>query len=353
MQFLRRLHGFLLNLYPKAYRAEYGEELQAVFTLSLEDASEQGWWSVAAFMIRELTAFPQAVILAHLRERRRVSMLKRFNSFFDFAHGSPVEFLAALFPFFLLGGVLPLINLLGASEIIPVPSPLLDGLGIILIGLFLLIFAAGSIAGLPRWVLPYLGTLLALFSVYVFSGWLEDWFYIPYTRLYNTAWFFGQAAYAGSLWVGLSVVAFLLAAMIRFIPALHKFQHDWTLPGFILYGAAPFALLFTFDDYVHEELWELLSFAILGIGMWLYLRSDDPRTRFRVLFGSMTAALFLAAVAKALILSSPAWPWPRDSSSWSRGLMSTVIMWMWIALSFLLSAALSQRQDGRSASPSR
>ena len=324
-----------------------------MFDLSLKDAGERGLWAVTDVMIRELTAFPQAVILEHLRERRKANMLKRFNSSFDFTHGSIIEFLAAIFPAFLVGGILPLINLLGASGRMTVPSPLLEGVGVVLVGLFLLLAAAGLMAGAPRWVLPYLGALLALVSVFVFSGWLEDWVYIPYTSLYNTAWFFGQTAYAGSLWVGLSVFALLLVVMIRFIPALHKFRHDWTLPSFILYGAAPFALIFTFDDYVREELWELLSFAILGIGMWLYLRTDDPHKRYWALFSCMTSALFIAAVAKALIFSSPAWPWHRDSFSWPNELMSTVIMWMWIALSFLLSAALSRRQDGNSASLSR
>jgi hypothetical protein len=262
------------------------------------------------------------------KERRMLS----FKSRFDFAYGSWREFITALFPFILLGAVLPIMNFLGRLKVITNPGLLSNFLAVCLLGLFAILFLLGLGKGLPRWFLPYLGFAFSIFSVYGFSGWLERTVSIPYSRLYDSSWILGQVAYQGSLWIGLFVVALLIVALIGIVPAFHRFRKDWTLPGFLLYGAAPFALVATFDDYVNEETWELLAFLILAGGMWLYLHIPDHRKRYLALFGGLTGSLFLAAVAKAILFSSPDWPWPTGSFSWQNELMSTVIMWFWIAL---------------------
>ena len=46
IQILTRLYALLLNLYPRAYRVEYGEERQAVYTLAVDEAAQQGGFSV-------------------------------------------------------------------------------------------------------------------------------------------------------------------------------------------------------------------------------------------------------------------------------------------------------------------
>lgn len=43
---LHRFYGLLLKLFPQKYRQEYGEELQAVFGLSLDDAVAMGGFEV-------------------------------------------------------------------------------------------------------------------------------------------------------------------------------------------------------------------------------------------------------------------------------------------------------------------
>jgi hypothetical protein len=42
LQFYRWLYSLLLRYYPRTYQEEYGEELQTVFDLSIEEAAAKG-----------------------------------------------------------------------------------------------------------------------------------------------------------------------------------------------------------------------------------------------------------------------------------------------------------------------
>src|SRR5512139_2178740 len=65
---LREFYRHLLYLYPASFRAEYGEEIQMVFELSLE--SERGL-SVWRLVLRELASAPHVLLSLHWRERER------------------------------------------------------------------------------------------------------------------------------------------------------------------------------------------------------------------------------------------------------------------------------------------
>ena len=340
LTFIHWFYGLLLSLFPKNYRHEYEDELQIVFELSIKDAIKTGWLEIVIVISREMVELPKAILYEHLREWRKVPMLKRFVSYFDFSHGSWKEFLIAMFPFFLIGGVWPMINILVGAGLLPEPGPVTGGILFILLGALALLLLIGLGTGLPRWSMPYLGIPLSLFSVYGFTQLLERWWIVHYQSLYNHSWFLGQVGFQGFLWVGLTVAALLLVVLVGFVPIFHRFRNDWTLMVFMLYGVAPFALIFTFDEYVNEELFEIAAFLILAVGGWRYLHSDDSRRRFLALITSLTVCLFIAAVAKAIIFSSPSWPYPRYSFSWQNEMMSTIIMWGWIVLSMLIPLAL-------------
>ena len=350
LQFLRRFYGLLLNLYPEKYRAEYGEELQVVFNLSLDDAMKTGKMEVTLVTLRELLSLPKAILYEHLRERRKAHMVKKFGTYLNFAYGSHREFISALYPFILIGFVHPLMNVLMRSSLLTPQSVLVNGIGIVIVASLGILLLIGFVTGLPRWSLPYVGFLFSLFSVYKFSEWLDRQMIIPFQFLYDRSWFVGQVAYQGSLWVGLIVVAFLLVVLVGFIPILRRFKKDWTLLVFLLYGATPFALLITFDDYVNEEPYVFIAFLILAAGVWFYLRANDSRRQFWALFGGLTVSLFFVAVAKAIIFSSPSWPYPRHSFSWQNEMMSTIIMWGWIALSMLVPLAIKLLLHSKSSS---
>lgn len=154
VQFLRKIYGLLLTLYPREYRGEFGDELQMVFNSSLDDAMKNEGLETIVFVMRELLSLPKAILYEHLRERRKQTMTGKFASRFDFAPGSLKETFAALAPF-LFGMVMVLFGYLGRYWTAPL------GVQIAFVILFWApifgLFLLGSAKGLPRWSLPYLG----------------------------------------------------------------------------------------------------------------------------------------------------------------------------------------------------
>lgn len=337
MQFIHDLFGLLLLFFPKNYREEYGEELQIVFHLSLSDALKTGGWEPAKVVLRELVSLPKAILVQHLRERRKAHMMRNFGTYFNFAHGSWREFLSALCPFLLFGMYSPLMDLLGEAGLIVAGSVVPDIMGVALLVVMAILFLVGIFSGLPRWFFPYIGFLLSIASLSAFSALMER-----YDRslldVVPRSWIGSEIVYQGLMWGGLTVLTILLVLLINFVPFLRRFKKDWTLLAFLLYGAIPFALMIAFDDYLHDGPSRLVAFLLLAAGVWFYLRTDDPRRQFWSLFGGMTLCLLFAAVAKAIIYQY-FWDGIREFTWWTE-MMSTVIMWGWLAVTMLIPLAL-------------
>jgi hypothetical protein len=340
---VRSFYSLFLNLFPRAYRDEYGEELQAVFNLSLDDAMKIGWVDVTGVVLRELIGLPKAILYEHLRERRKANMTGKFASRFDFAPGSPNETLAALAPFLLFGALPTLLGYFRVSSVMPLWLEIIFVIVFLLFGLSL--FVIGFAKGAPRWFMPYLGLPLPIISLAVFNGWLDEWDGFRMYGLYERSWFLGQFVFQGLLWVGLIGSIVLLVLAVRLIPKFHPFykrlRGDWTLLCFVLYGAIPFALVLTFDEYKHEEPYMFAAFLILAAGGWLYLRDDVPLKKFLYLYVGVALSMLIAAVGKAAILPIQDWPIYIDPASWKPEAMSTFIMWMWLALIMLIPLALN------------
>ncbi len=337
---MKNLYALLLGLFPKAYREEYGDELQAVFSLSLDDARKTGWMELAGVILRELMGLPKAILHEHLRERRKMKMMKTFGSRFDFAPGSRNETLAALAPFLLFGALPTLFSFISNSVIVPVWIQIAFALffWFSVLSLFMIGFAKSG----PRWFMPYLGLPLPILSLILFNALMDpEWRGFP--RLMQAPWVINQFVYQGLLWSILIPLTILLVALSALIPRLRPFYHrlrdDWTLLSFVLYGMAPFALVVSFDDYQNEEPYLILSFLILAFGGWLYLRSKDPANRFLVLFGGMALSMLVAAVGKAILYAGP---WPRlKYFTWQSEFISTIIEWAWLALIMLLPLVIN------------
>ena len=114
------------------------------------------------------------------------------NARFQFVHGSGREVFAALYPFILVGAILPLVNILAQSGILPVPNPVVNVVLFTLVCLMGLLLLSGLVLGLPRWSLPYLSLLLALLNLYLFLGGLERPIYNLYSDFFNPASLFGN-----------------------------------------------------------------------------------------------------------------------------------------------------------------
>jgi hypothetical protein len=340
MQFIHAVYGLLLSFFPKNYREEYGEELQIVFHLSLSDAFKTGGWEPANVVLQELISLPKAILVQHLRERRKAQMVKNFGSYFNFAHGSWREFLSALWPFLIFGLFSPLITLLSNLGLLEPGSTLADGIGIAFLAVLAILFLAGIFSGLPRWFFPYIGFLLSIACMYGFSTYMDKWHALPFQTLYSDFWFVDQIVFQGFLWGGLTLISILFVALTALLPFMRRLKTDWTLLSFLLYGAVPFPLMITFDDYPYDGgLSSFFAFLIFVAGIWFYLRTDDPRRQFWVLFGTMTVSLLFAAGAKAIIYQY-FWDGLRHFTWWTE-MMSTIIMWMWLALTMLIPLVLN------------
>jgi hypothetical protein len=334
MQFLRRIYGLLLNLFPKTYREEYSDELQAVFNLSLDDAHTIGGLELALIILREFFSLPGAILHEHLRERRKANTMKTFASHFDFAPGSRTEAFAALAPF-LFGMVMVFIGYLGRYWTVPmwVQIAFVVLFWSTTLGLFLL----GPAKGLPRWFLPYMGLPLPIAALLIFNAVLD-----PKWPGFDVPWLVGSFIMEGFLWgwMILIVVALLLVSawIPKFRPFYQRLKDDWTLLSFLLYGAAPLALFITFNEYKNVEPFYFLSLLMLVLGGWFYLRNEDPWKRFQALFIGLTLSMLIAATGKAIQFEES---WPQFVSlGWENEMIYTMVTWAWLALIMSLPLAL-------------
>ena len=336
MHLIQRFYGWLLHLFPSAYREEYGDELRSVFNLSVDEALERGIFEVAGVILRELSGLPQAIIHEHLRERRRLEMNKTFASRFDFVPGSRNEALVALAPF-LFGMVMVFLGYIGRYLTVSLWAQV--AFVILFWSTVLGLFLLGSAKGLPRWFMPYLGLPLPIASLLLFNILVEmrgAW----WNRLPGLL---SDFTLGGLLWMGLILPPLLLLVISSLVPRLRPFHQrlrdDWTLLSFLLYGAVPLALWITFDGYVNEEPFAILSLFMLALGGWFYLRSDEPLKRFASLQVGLALSLLTATVGKAVLFIG-SW-FQVFNSTWKDELVSTVMTWIWLALIMLLPLALN------------
>lgn len=334
---MKELYSLLLHLFPKSYRDEYGDELQAVFNLSLDDALQTGVQEAINVVFHELIGLPQAIVHEHLRERRRAKMKKAFDSYFDFANGSWTEFLTALFPFFLVGGVMPLLGYLGKARIV---SGMFGAVIVLpLLVLLIILLVVGAKKGLPRWSLPYLGFLLSMLSLYLFTIIFGTPIYLLFHNLRDQSILIIDILWDGIFWYGLLFAIFLLVVLSRASSTFQHFKNDWTLSCFVLYGGVPFAVWVTFDEYVGDEPYTLLVFLVLAIGAWRYLRSSNEWTRFGTLFIAMTLAMFIVAVGKVLLIPSQTWSITIDGGLARSEFRHTITMWVWFVVGMMIPLA--------------
>lgn len=339
MQFVQRLYGWLLLLFPSAYREEYGEELHEVFSLLVDDALALGGFEVMGVILRELRGLPYAAFHAHLRERRRQKMTGKPASRFDFEPGSRNETFAALAPF-LFGMLMVLFGFLARYWTVPLWAQIVF---VILFwstvfGLFLL----GSAKGLPRWFLPYLGLPLLFAAILLFNILVEMRMDVWWHRLSG---FLSGFNFGGFLWVGLILLVFLLLVISRLVPRFRPFyqrlRDDWTLLSFLLYGVLPLALWLTFDDYVNEEPFFALSLFMLALGGWFYLRNNEPLKRFVSLQIGLALSMITVAAGKVILYFSPYWLWSRHDYALRWEVEDTLITWFWLAIIMSLPLLLN------------
>ncbi|MFL7871167.1 MAG: hypothetical protein AB8I58_20225 [Anaerolineales bacterium] len=344
---MRGFYALLLYLYPRRYREEYGEELQAVFNSLFEGALKVGRLEVIKLVLHEFFSLPKAVLLEHLRERRKSRMAKKFASRLDFRRGSWTEAFAALSPFLLFGALPTLIGYFHLMDYAPSWMGVLSVIFFWSFGLGLLVI--GFVKRFPRWFMPFIGVPMPLLSLLLFNSLMEK---LQGVWWYSLPWLLADVLQQSLLWIGLIFLVILLLVATRFIPRSWTFyqqlRDDWTLLSFVVYGALPFVLFITLNDYKNVEPFMFLALLILAVGGWLYLRSAVPWNKILYLQGGVAFSMWTAAVGKAIFHES-SFPW-ASSSVWQTEFMDTIVTWLWLALIMLIPVAISLMPHSHNAS---
>ncbi|MGE5265014.1 MAG: hypothetical protein ACM3S0_16660 [Acidobacteriota bacterium] len=335
MKLLPRVYASLLYLYPRVFRDEFAEEMLKTFADMATEASQGGELRLLAFCWREFRDLPIAVVREHLRERG--NMKSRTGEVRGLPSVSSLGMFSAAAPF-LLFALIAVINMLhlGANA---VP----DWLAYVFLSIFLLPLLIGLFRGIPRWCLPSIGVIASLISYGLrlsFHPNMSNW------TTMSDPWIIRMTIQAGLSWVGLLVLTVSFLTITLVLPPLRsaytRIRQDWTLLSYCLYGAMFMALVFTFEDYppAGRGIYEIASALILAAGGWIYLRSGATRTRAFALFAAVTIAMAVATVGKALLISSPDWPFPHGDNDWQGEAIGTVVDGAWMLLVVFLPPLL-------------
>lgn len=308
MRTLARIFGWLytqsLKLYPSDFRAEFGEEMTAVFTEALSDIQQQGWPSLLIWSGREfmslLTTLMREQWLSLRREEAVTNQILPVNHADDASDArveTPLEIIAGIFPFLLFGLMFTLQGLdyhtssswmrHGIVGYLIVHAILIVGLGI------------GWALRFPRWSYAYLGVVLMT------SNWLAG---VATAGLHLFGYTFGREQWGGRGWVpllALTAVMLLITRSLRPLTQLFQgIQYDWTRLSFAFYAALTWLLLgITYDGktWYNQTLYLPLNLSLLTLtvagGAFFYMR--NRRLWSRVL--ALQAALILYVPISALV----------------------------------------------------
>jgi hypothetical protein len=346
-QLLRDCFHLLLFLYPQEYREEYGEELQTVFDLSMEDAIKLGKFAAVKVFLLEVIHLPGAIFLEHLRKRRKNRMARKIDRLLDFSPGSRNETLVALAPF-LVSAALPILFGMLSSQLDTLIWQRSGRiLAVAVYALIPLLFILGLLKGIPRWSLPYLGLCLPVLAWIIsninMSNALADYrrammIYRLLSRIPYSWSFLREFINEGVMWgwiliIPLTVLLILFSMLIPGLrPFYRKLRNDWTLLCFMLLGAAPFMAFVNFEGYKNYEAFIVLMFLSLAVAGWLYLHNDNPWAKFLILIGGMTIAMLVAALGQTMLFETSRYQ--EDMS------LSTIKAWIWLLMAMLLTLGI-------------
>jgi hypothetical protein len=290
---LIHVYRALLCLYPRRFKAEFGDEMEGVFADLLSETIALPRRELVKLLWTEWSHLPGEALRQHLtgRSERAAEPAAHPDGWEGPATRS--EMLVTLGVF-----ILPAITIWIKSG----PS-VTNGwfAGAVVILLFL-----GVQRGFPRWSLPYFGLALSAASFLFIFQWVADLLapsvinHLVAAPHNESTHLLLQGFWAGLMWFSLFLLVFIvlgaLALFRRFRSLIWRIQQDWTLVSYILYAGAMFMLALTFNQYRYERPYAVASTFCLVTGAWLYLRSSQRWKRTLSLLAGITLAMWTAAV---------------------------------------------------------
>ena len=338
---LIHLYRSLLSLYPRNFKAEFGDEMEEVFTDLLNETINLPRRALLSMLWTELAHIPGEALRQHVIRRAKQSVKSEVSPDGWEGPATPAEMLVALTVF-----VLPVIAIWLKSG-----QNLTTGW---LAGILTILFFLGVQRGFPRWSLPYFGLALSACSFLFIFQWAADLVAPTFiSRMVaaphnESTHLLLQVFWAGLMWISLFVLVFVvlgvLALFRRFRTFLWRIRQDWTLVSYILYAGAMFMLALAFNQYRYESPYAMASTFCLITGAWLYLRSSQRWKRTLSLLVGLTLAMWTAAVG--LWSGAPWQNWNNWQSwgsleyeRWFEGLR-TILAWGWMVVAICATALL-------------
>jgi hypothetical protein len=343
---IKKFYRLLLAFYPAEFRAEFGAEMEDVFTIALTHVQQSDGERSWRLIWREIRDWPGTVLQAHLRVRKR----KMASD--GFVEEKPLprrELLAALLIF-----LLPFAGPLGSVGDWPEWLKIL--LGILYGGALLFGLGLAVMKRLPRWSLPYLGIVLMPAVLYTAEPKLWGWLYPRFLLTFGprAGWSLStRILYSGvNAYIALFLILFcalLLANVLRLLPytrgVWQGIRVDWTALSFLLYGGLVIGVDMLFEEYRYDNIWRFFAWISLALGAWLYLRAKGQKQRILALLGGATGALWIVALAKWVLIPLQKWPMgypvsPSEATRWVETSMA-LVSWVGIIILLLAPAVLS------------
>lgn len=327
-----QVYSALLHLYPSQFRTEFADEMRTSFADAIADAATRGVSAIVQAFSCEVRDLPTAILHEYWREKR--TMEARPDSTLVGESISWQGMLVAIVPLILLA-IISLLNLFRLGG-----AAMPDWFGYVLLAILLLPFLIGLRKGIPLWCLPYFGMFASLASLLYVNSFFAR---VGFVRV-SDPWIIRVVVGSGLPWIGLIIFTVLFVLITLVFPPLRRvyerIRRDWTVLSFGLYGAMTLGLSLTFEDYPMERgIYAIVAVLILVVGTCVYLRSSQVRQRALVLFTSITLAMTVATIGKALLAASPLWPFP-GTPDWQAEAIGTVADSVWMLIVVLLIPAL-------------
>lgn len=331
-----RLFTWLLRLYPRPFRDEFGEEMTAVFTEGFIETQQRGWPTFLIWCGREFTGLFATLMREQRLSRRRedavmnqIIPVNPIHDADDAEPETPWAIIAGIFPFILFGLLFTLKGLdyhrplfwMGHSMYgyLIVHALLLIGLGI------------GWVKNFPRWSYAYLGVSVMT------SIWLKG---VATVGLQLFGYTFGREEWGWRGWVPLLALAAVMLLFTRSLQPLAQLfkgiQRDWTRLSFALYAALAWLFLgVAYDNktwyiqtlYLPLNLF-VLTLAITG-GAFFYMRGQRQWPRALAL----PAAFILHVPISALVTTLAGFSGPPPTAV---GRLILPLVWlMWASVPLL------------------
>jgi hypothetical protein len=315
----------LLKLFPRAFQAEYSDELEFVIRQTVEEATQHGRRPLVWLAWRELRDLPLAVLRAHIKERRQRIMVSGTPGY---RLEDPVVGwnLLIMFAPFLMAIAILLLNLAEGFVHLSDFDVLILLVGLLAVLMYLVIIA-GFAKGLPSWSIPSAGLMVCIAGYRIFTGWIDAT--PPQFHLSSVSEEVTFTAITGLLFYGhmllLSALLVLAAAWVRPLrPFYKRVRGDWSLLSFLLYSCALVALLLGFGRYQGSEPYQLAGLLILAVGAWVYLRLSRSEARLGTLLVAVTIAIALVGMGKYMLYPQQIWVVHNTFPRWWEALVPLI-----------------------------